>query len=185
MARKSVVELEAQANATIEDNLINAISPADVRQMFLDFLNAFRPAYGVLQQTGTVVQTYGATTPVKVAWNNAQDSEPSQTTSSAASGRITRSERGTAHITFTMDFEATNGRFITFTLYKNGAPTPWRITGNGGGAGNPVSVVMSAIDYADPAAFYEVFASAEVDGISTTISNGSLIVSISPVNNFT
>jgi len=183
MARKSVVELEAQANATIEDNLVNAISPADVRQMFLDFLNAFRPAYGVLQQTGTVVQTYGLT-PVKVAWNNTIDSDPAQTTSSAAGGTVTRSEKGTATINFTMDFEAANGRFITFTLYKDGVATPWRITGNGAGAGNPIGVALTAVDYNATPAVYDIRATAEIAGVSTTIGDGGFIVAIDPVNSF-
>ena len=151
MPRKSIVELEAQAIATLEDNNTNNISPAEVRAMFLEFLNAIRPAYGVLRQDSVAAQVYGLT-PVKVAWNNASDSDPLQTTSSAGNGRITRAEKGTSVINFTMDFESTNGRFITFTIYKNGLATPWRITANGAGAGNPVGVALTMLDYADPAA---------------------------------
>ena len=38
--RKSIVELEQQADATIEDNTIGSISPADVRTLIKEFLNA-------------------------------------------------------------------------------------------------------------------------------------------------
>ena len=40
MARKSIVELIAQANADIPDNTTGLVSPADVRNLIIDFLNA-------------------------------------------------------------------------------------------------------------------------------------------------
>ena len=184
MARKSITELELQADATIEDNVSGLVSPADVRAMFKDFLNAIRPAYGVLQQTGNPTQNLGLT-PVKMQWNNAQDSDINQTNSSAANGRISRLERGASTINVTLDVECTSGRFITATLYKNGAATPWRITGVGAGNGNPVGIAMTAIDYADPEAYYEVFLSAEVANTTTVISNGGMLLSVDPVNSYT
>jgi hypothetical protein len=183
MPRKSVVELEAQADATLEDNVTKNISAADVRAMIKDFLNAFRPAYGLLQQTGAPILSLGLT-PVKAQWNNAQDSDINQTNSSAASGRISRTERGTSEITFTMDFECQSGRLVSFTLYKNGAPTPWRVTATGGGSGKPIGAALSAIDYADPEAYYEMFAECDTASTSTTISNGSCVLKVVPVNSF-
>ena len=181
--RKSISELLAQADSTIEDNTAGMVSPADVRNLIKDFLNAIAPAYGYIRQTGAPAINLGLT-PVKLQWNNATDSDINQTNSSAATGRITRTERGTSTINFNMDFEAASGRFITFTLYKNGVATPWRITGNGAGTGNPVAVSMMAIDYANPAAYYEIFATAEVANTSTTISNGAFLLSIDPVNSY-
>jgi len=183
-ARKSIVELEAQADATIEDNTTGAISPADVRAMFKDFLNAIRPAYGVIKQTGNPTQNLGLT-PTKMLWNNASDSDINQTISSAANGSITRTERGTSTINVTLDVECASGRFITATLYKNGVATPWRITTVGAGNGNPVGMAMTAVDYADPEAYYEIFLSAEANNTATIVSNASMILSVDPVNSYT
>ena len=181
--RKSIVELETQADSTIEDNTTGAISPADVRAMFKDFLNAIRPAYGILQQTGNPNQNLGLT-PVKMLWNNAQDSDINQTNSSAANGSISRLERGTSTITVSVDVECQSGRFITATIYKNGVATPWRVTTTGAGSGNPVGMSVTMIDYADPEAYYEVFLSAETANTNTIVSNGACVLRIDPVNSY-
>lgn len=183
MPRKSITELEAQAAANLPDNNVGSISPADVRVMFTDFLNAIRPAYGALQKTSPQTVNLGLT-PVGVQYTTASDSDINQTTSSAATGVITRSERGTSTINFNMDIEAAANRFITATLYKNGVATPWRITTNGAGTGNPVGMALTAVDYADPAANYEVRLSAEAAGTSVTLSNGGFLLSVDPVNSY-
>lgn len=185
MARKSMDELRAQAAATLEDNVTGNITAADVRNMILDFINAVAPAYGILQiPTGTLNQTAGLT-PVVMDFNTAQDSNPAQTTSSATANTITRAERGTSTINFTADFEAAVNRFVTFTLFKNGVATTWRVTANGGGAGNPVGVAMTAVDYSDPAPVFDIRITAEVAGVVVTTSNAALIVQVDPVNSFT
>ena len=183
MARKSIVELLAQADATIEDNTTGAISPADVRNLIKDFLTAIAPAYGYIQQTGNPTQNLGLT-PAKMLWNNASDSDIDQATSSAANGSISRLERGTSTINVTLDVECASGRFITATLYKNGAATSWRITGVGAGNGNPVGMAMTAVDYADPAAYYEIFLSAEANNTATIVSNAAFVLQVLPVNSY-
>lgn len=182
--RKAITALEAQADATIEDNTSGSISPADVRAMFKDFLNAIRPAYGVLQQTGNPSQNLGLT-PTKMLWNNAQDSDINETNSSAASGRISRLERGTSSLTMSVNVACQSGRFITATIYKNGVATPWRVTATGAGNGNPVGMSVTMIDYADPAAYYEVFLTAETNATTTVVSNGAMILRVDPVNSYT
>lgn len=184
MPRKSMVELEAEATTNLPDNTSGAISAADVRQMFLDFINAIRPAYGVLQKTAPQTVNLG-TTDVSFVYTTATSSDINQLTASAATGKISRTERGTSSINFTMDIECATNRFITFTLYKNGAATPWRMTVNGAGTGKPTAVSMTAIDYADPAAEYEVRAMADTAATSTILSNGSLILGVDPVNSYT
>lgn len=184
MPRKSIVELTAQANADFADNVIGAITPAKLRTWATDFLHAIAPAYGVCQKTAPQTVNLGLT-PAPITYDTATSSDINQLTSSAPLGKISRSERGTSTINFTMDIECTTNRFITATLFKNGVATPWRITVNGAGAGNPVGMAMTAIDYADPAAEYEVRLSAETAGISTTISNGALILAVDPVNSYT
>ena len=184
MARKSINELIAQATADFPDNVTGLITPAKLRQFCIDFLNAIAPAYGYLTLAGPTSQTFGLT-PALMVFSAAYDSDPSQTTSSVPASTVARSERGTATINFTADIEAANGRFITFTLFKDGVATTWRVTGNGGGVGNPVAVALTAIDYADPAAVYDIRATAEVAATNVTLSNAGFIISIDPVRSFT
>lgn len=181
--RKSMVELEADLQTYFPDNAEGLITPAMVRSYFLMLINAIRPAYGMLTQTVDRIVTAGLT-PVKLLWEAKYDSLPDQTQSNFSTGEIARVERGTSTINFTADFESQAGRFVTFTVYKNGAPTTWRITGNGAGAGNPVSVSLTAIDYADPAATYSVYITAETNGTSITVRNAAMLLGVDPVNTY-
>jgi hypothetical protein len=184
MARKSIQELIAQATSSFPDNVTGLITPALLRTWATDFLKAIAPAYGVLQKSAFGTQLVGLT-PSVMQWTTRQDSDPSQTTTSAAQGTIERAERGTSDINFSADFEAPVNRFVSFTLYKNGVATLWRVTGNGGGNGNPIGVSFAAKDYADPAATYDIRITAEIDGVSANIGNASLIVGVDPVNSYT
>lgn len=184
MARKSILELIAQATADFPDNVTGLVTPAKLRNWAIDFLNSIAPSYGYLLLTGPTTQTFGLT-PALVVFQTAYDSDPAQTTSAVPASTVTRAEKGTSTINFTMDLETNNGRFITFTLFKNGVATPWRVTGNGGGAGNPIAVSLTAIDYADPPAVYGMRATAEQAGTSVTLSNGGMIVQVEPVRSFT
>ena len=184
MPRKSIVELTAQAIASFPDNVTGLITPAALRTFCEDFLNAIRPAYGICQKTAPQTVNLGLT-PAAIQYTTAQDSDINQTNSSAANGTITRLERGTATINFSMDIACATNRFITATLFKNGVATTWRITVNGAGTGNPVGMAFTAVDYADPAATYDVRLSAEAAGVSTVINNGALILGVDPVNSYT
>lgn len=185
MARKSILELIAQAEVDFPDNTTGMITPALLRQWCVDFLNSIAPAYGYLTLAGPTNQTFGLT-PSLVVFQGAVNSDPSQVTAAVPASTVTRTERGTATINFTMDMEASNGRFVSFTLYKNGVATTWRTTGNGGGAGNPVGVALTAVDYApDPGAVYDIRATAEVNGAVVVLSNGAFVVQIEPVRSFT
>ena len=184
MPRKSIAELTAQAIASFPDNNTGAITPALLRTFCEDFLHAIAPAYGVCQKTAPQTVSLG-TTPLAIAYTTATSSDINQLTASAPNGKISRTERGTSTINFTMDVECQANRFITATLYKNGAATLWRQTVTGAGIGNPVSLSLTAVDYADPAAEYEVRLSAEVAATSTIISNGALLLEVDPVNSYT
>lgn len=184
MPRKSIVELTAQAIASFPDNVTGAITPALLRSFCEDFLKAIAPAYGICQKTAPQTVNLG-TTPTAISYNTATSSDINQLTASAPLGKISRTERGTSTINFTMDIECAANRFITATLYKNGVATLWRMTANGAGTGNPVGMSLTAIDYADPQAEYEVRLTAEQNGVSTVISNGALMLSVDPVNSYT
>ena len=182
--RKSTQELLAEIATQLPDNSIGAITPAVLRGVLNDIVMAFQPAYGYLQQSSGVVLTLG-TTPTQVPFNTPFTSDATQI---GATGGVTANlapvNAGATAFQFSGDIEASNGRFITFTLYKNDVPTTWRVTGNGAGAGNPIAVAFSAIDYADPAAVYSLWASAEVAGTSVTFSNAAFLASVEPVNSY-
>lgn len=183
--RKSTQELLAEIDAQLPDNTIGAITPAILRGVLNDIVMAFQPAYGYLQQNTGVVLTLG-TTPTQVPFNTHFTSDAAQVgATGGATANLSPVNAGTTVFEFSGDIETSNGRFITFTLYKNGSPTTWRVTGNGAGAGNPIAVAFSAIDYADPAAVYSLWAAAEVAGTSVTFSNAAFLASIEPVNSYT
>jgi len=185
MPRPSFAELRAQIAATFPDNTAGAITPAAVRTYLTNALAAIQPGYGKLvRQTLAATIVANVSPAVKVTWEAAGDSDPTQTTSNFTNGNIVRTERGTSRITFTADLEAANGRFVTFALFKNGVATPWRITGNGGGVGNPIGVSLAAIDYADPAATYDIRMTAELANTSVTLTNMVMLVEVVPVNTY-
>lgn len=183
--RPSFAELRALIASTFPDNTAGDIEPSELRTYLLGALAAVQPAYGqLLRQTLSANLTANITPPVKLTWQAAADSDPTQTTSVFAAGTIARSERGTSKIQFVTNLETNSNRFITFTLFKNGVATPWKITGNGAGAGNPVAVALTAIDYADPAATYDIRMSAETNGTVVTLSGSAMILECLPVNSY-
>lgn len=183
MARKSIQELIAQATADFPDNVTGLITPVKLRQFCLDFLNAIAPAYGYLTRLTPNTQNIG-TTDALVVFSGAVDSNPAQTTSAVPASTITRAERGTSQIDLNIDVECAANREVTFTLYKNGAATSWRITTSGRGTGSPVGVGMVAFDYADPAAVYDLRAKTDQAGTPVIFSNGMFGVSVMPVNSY-
>jgi hypothetical protein len=185
MPRKSIVELIAQATADFPDNVAGLITPVKLRTWAIDFLTSIAPAYGYLTKANPSPQTLGLT-PALITFTGAVDSDPSQTTSTVPASTIARAEKGLSTFQFSANIETSNGRFITFTIYKNGVATTWSITGNGGGNGNPVAVAMSAIDYEPVAgAVYDVRGTAEVNGTSVIIDNAVFLLSVEPVRSFT
>lgn len=184
MARKSIVELIAQATADFPDNATGLITPAKLRGWAIDFLNAISPTYSYLHANGPLQQTFGPV-PVLVAFDTASNSLPSEMVAAVPASTITRTDRGTVRFDLTIDFECQTNRFVTFIVYKNGVATTWKQTGNGAGAGNPVSVSLSGIDYADPAATYSVEAVCEIAGTVVTMTNMDFVVSIVPVRSYT
>jgi hypothetical protein len=184
MARKSINELIAQANADFPDNVTGLITPAKLRQFCLDFLAAISPAYGYLAAVGPLSQTFN-TAPSVVSFDTAYDSDPSQTTSNATADTVSRAERGTSTINFSVDVALANNIGLTFTIYKQGVATPWSISAVGRGIANPVSIALTAIDYADPAGVYTVRCVAENDGVAVTLTNALFVLAVDPVRSFT
>lgn len=182
MARKSIQELIAQATADFPDNVTGLITPEKLRQFCIDFLNAIVPAYALMSNTGTT-QTLGPT-PSLIVMATVFDSNSAETTTVVPASTITRADRGTSYINVDCDIEAPTNRFVTFRLYKNGAPTGGDVTVNGAGTGNPVTGSFAWMDYADPAATYDLRATCETAGTSVLLSNVSVLLSVEPVNSY-
>lgn len=183
MPRKSMAELRALAASSFPDNITGLITPALLRQFCLDLIDAIAPAYA-LMSVDSSSQTLG-TTPSLVVMASAHDSNTAETTTVVPASTITRAERGTSYINVDCDIEAPNGRFVTFTLYRNGVALRADVTVNGAGAGNPVAGSFSWTDYSDPAGAYDLRASCETDGTSVLIRNASVMLSVMPVNSYT
>jgi hypothetical protein len=185
MARKSIDDLILQAQTTIEDNVTKNISAADVRTMFINFLQAIAPAYAYCSIGVTPhVQTVNVA-PSLLTYTDAKASYPTDANADAALGTINRLEHGTNRITFSADLELAANRECVFTLYKDGQPTSWNIKGSGSGSGRPASVNMVALDYATAAAAYTIRVSADADGTSVSFNNSVFLAEVVPVRSFT
>jgi hypothetical protein len=184
MARKSIEQLIADANANFADNTVGLITPAKLRAWCVDFLTTMSPAYGYLQLVGPASQTFNLA-PSLMVFSAATDSDATQTTSVVPASTVTRAEAGVATIVFTTNVACALNRFITFKLFKNGVATPWSVTATGGGAANPVAVSMTAVDPSTtPGAAYSIQAVAEINGVACTLTNGFFVVQLEQVRSF-
>lgn len=183
MTRKSLDEVRVLVATVINNNNNYDVKPSELREVFMEFFNAVAPAYGTLTLAGPNAQVLG-TVPVRMQWSSGSTSNPAEITASAATGAIVRSERGTTQINFTVDFYCTDGRDVTFELWRINNRTGWSVTATGRGDGNYVSVNFAAIDYWDPAPDYYIMVSCEVNGTTVALANGSLVAQIKPVNSY-
>lgn len=186
MARKSINELLAQADATIEDNSIGAISPADVRNMIKDFLDTMRPSYAGMELL-SVVKSVTATYDVIAPWATQLIANNAEWTTNLSGGTIVRSLNGvvgnSTRITLDIDVEGPNNNLTTFALFKNGTQTPFEMSGTTLGAGRPVSLNFSGIVYNDVNATFDL--RVKGDSAIFTLTNGLLILENVPVASFT
>jgi hypothetical protein len=182
MTRKTVVELQAQADSSLPDNSSNLITPAAIRTMIKDFLDSFTPAYGALNITTNKVLAAGlADIPVS-PFDAVVIAQSPEFTADAVAGTITRAQTiVTNSMTLNLSFEAPANRNITFTIYKDGAPTANSITVTGAGASNPVSANLVALDYSAAAVTYSVRCRADANNTTVTITGGTFIAAAVPV----
>lgn len=182
MTRRTITALYAQAQATIEDNVAGAISPADVRNMFLDFLDTIRPSYGAMSIVTPVVKAL-TTVDSTFAWETQVAAQAPDYTVTLASGTITRaSGPASANITFSIDCQAPNNSIVTFTLYVDGVVTAWATSNTSTSATDVQSFAFSALNYSANASItYQIRAKISSSG-NVTLSNGALVVQNIPVN---
>ena len=183
MARKSVVELDAQADATLPDNITGLITPAAVRNMIKDFLNAFRPQYAAMSLTTPLPQgltaTYAAFPFETVIAVN------TEFTAVPATGLVTKIERGSVRVSLNIDFVAPNGTTVSFCIFVDGVASAWVVAATQPGTNDVVSVAMSMLTFSSALTpTIQVRAKISTPG-SVTLSNGVLVVEAVPVNSYT
>ena len=187
MARKSIDELKAQATTDFPDNTAQLITPAKLRNLVLDFLNTVSPFYGVLQIGPTpVVKQANIAESIITPWDSVLQSDASQVVCSAATGTVTRTERGVSRITFQATAAAPNNAVVTFGINRNGAPTGFVVTVIGLAGADPQGVNLVAI--VESTVGGDVFTAtikATANGVNVNLSNTVLIVENIPVRSFT
>jgi hypothetical protein len=186
MTIRSILELLAQADATLEDNTTGNITPADVRNLIKDFLDTMSPAYGVITCTSSV-EALTATPAVISPFTSILAATVGYFTANLTAGSVTRALNGIAgaSVRFTLngDVAGANNTAVTISIYKNGAPTGFQTTVATRGAANPVSFNIAGLTYNDTDAVYDVRAITDTNG-SYTFSNVVLLCEDVPVRSF-
>jgi hypothetical protein len=185
MTIKSIIELLAQADATLPDNTTQEISAADVRQMVKDIVDTMSPGYGVGRiVTASIPLTL---TPTKITPFASSDTTTGYFTANAAQGTLTRTLGGVAGSTVQTiasgQIAGNNGNEVTVTLFINGTATPFRQTVTTSGSSNRIGFNIAGLSYVGPAdAVFELRASAPSG--TYTFEDVIFIVQAQPVRNF-
>lgn len=187
MARKSVNELLAQADATIQDNATGDISAAEVRNIIKDFIDTMAPSYGVISCTSSVETIPGGTPQVIAPFTATLQAAPiTEWSANLTNGSVTRALNGvagnTSRVTVDGDVEGPNNNLVEVRLYKNGAYTGFSVSVTTGGAGRPFGFNFIGIIYNDTNATFDVRAVG--DAGTYTFSNVDLICENVPVRSF-
>jgi hypothetical protein len=123
MTRRTVEELIQQANASLPDNNVAAIDPADVRNTFLDTLDTFTPMYGGMAIASKSVNV--STTPATLPFDTEISSIPPEWVVTPANGTLSRTLGAVGAITSKLFVggiaEGAQGNILSIGLYKNGA----------------------------------------------------------------
>ena len=192
MTIKSMNELLAQADATIQDNTTGDITAAEVRNLVKDFIDSVRPNYGVISCTSTV-ETLSATPQLLAPFTATNSLTVGAYTSNLTNGSVTRLVAGhTPPLTGATDFitidgsvEGANNALVTMALYKNGAPTGFELSMTTQGASRPVGINFAGLIYTDSSsdAVYDVRAYG--DAGSFTFLNVLILCQSQPVGSYT
>jgi hypothetical protein len=183
MPRPSLQEVLASAVTSFPDNISGAITPLILRTWVGKLIEAIRPAYAyLLRPTGT--QVVGIAD-IAVVYDTTFISGVVDYAVNAAAGTLQRLERGLTKMEFTADVVATNGTVVTFTLYKDGAATPWRQSCTGAGAGRAVSISFSTIESSSSPATYQMRVRIDTGSQTITLSEMLFIAASQPVWEYT
>jgi hypothetical protein len=185
MARKTMVALKAQADATLGDNATHDISAVDVRNMIKDFIDTMTPGFGAVGNDLHTLVNLGiaqVVVPYDVLLAVTADFS-----ANLAAGEVTRHSLGlptvNTRVTFYAGVAAPAGNEVVFTLFRDGVSVPGGCTVSGQGAGNIAEGSFEIINgtpvAGDPV--YKVMAS-KISGAANDVelSNVRLILEVVP-----
>jgi hypothetical protein len=182
MARRTYTELIAQANANLPDNATQDISPADVRSMFLDFLETAQPAYGILTMSSTGITKVTNIAPLALAWNTITRQDTPEFTMSAPAGSILRnSQNCSSRIICNVDVYGPQGKILTGVLGNNGVATGPKSTITCGGPTKPETLLIAGVVTMVANPLFQIFVNTDSDGVSFTFKDGVFAVENVPV----
>jgi hypothetical protein len=184
MARRTITELIAQANASLPDNTAAAIEPADVRGCVVDTLDTITPMYGGLRTSSVALNL--TTTPQVVPFAEVITSFPPEWVVNAAAGTIARQLTSVAAMTSKLflngTIEAPQGSEVVIQIYKNNAPLPGMQTEETGeGPTKSVGFHFVSIDYGTTDAIYKLMVSTPTGTAAVTLRNVQFIGENIPV----
>lgn len=183
MTRRTVQELVNQANASLPDNTAEAISPADVRNMVIDFLDTITPMYGGLAVSSRAFNV--TTTPQPVTFDSVLSSFPPEWEVNAAAGTISRKLNAVAAMTskiwITGVFEGPQGNELTLQLEKNGQLLNRKTEETSEGPTKSVGFALNMLDYGSTDAVYRLMISTPSGSASFTLKDVQMIGENVPV----
>jgi hypothetical protein len=185
--RTSIQLLIAEANAEIPDNASQLVTPAKVRTLFQNILETLAPAYGALAKAGPALAVLGAVPALINAWTTLIRQTAPEWSVNLAAGTAQRVLGTTlaalSRITANGSVEGPNGANVTATLFKNGAATPFSVSVNCTGVGDPVSFNLTGLSYDILATTFDLRVSTNNPG-NYTFTNLVLICENVPVDAF-
>jgi hypothetical protein len=185
MTIRSILELLAQADATIEDNTTQQISAADVRNLFKDFLDTMSPAYGAIQCT-SVAETLGATPQLIAPFTSQAAVTAGYFTSNLTNGSVTRSSAVAGITDFIIasgSVAGGNNNNVVVEIFKGGVATGYKASVTCAGAGDAQAFNIAGITYtAAGTATYDIRATGPAG--SYTFTDVSIIAQAQPVRSF-
>jgi hypothetical protein len=184
MPRPSLTQVLATSAALLVDNTIGLISPADIRQVFTDLVNAIRPAYAKISQAGGVVQAL-TIPPAPLVCSGGEIGPVVDFTVNPPVCTITRTEAGVTRFEFTADIQGSANvtRLVNFQLYRNGVPTNWKQSISLTSSTLVLSVSFPALEYINAPAAYQIVVSCDA-AYNVTFSNVEFLAESVPVWNY-
>jgi hypothetical protein len=184
MTIRSIVELLAQADATIEDNTTGAISAADVRNMIKDFLDTMSPAYGAIACTSTT-ETLSATPQPLAPFTSTLATTAGYYSANLVAGTITRSSPVAGVTDFIIasgSVSGGNNNNVLVELYKNGVATGYKCSVTCTGAGDAQGFNIAGLTYTAGSAEFSLRATGPAG--SYVFTDVTLLVQAQPVRSF-
>jgi hypothetical protein len=145
MARNSILNLLAAAEAQLPDNTTGLITAGGVRQLLIDVIETFSPGYAIVSIDSLSLVALGIT-PQIIKYDIILAQTPEYFINPGA-GEITRVAQGLPstvnRISFYADLAAPTGDEVVFSLFRDGVDIPGGSTVSGQGLGNVVQAAFS------------------------------------------